>query len=386
MAKWHDNARGASDVGEYRDILPDGLKKGRGAGLNPGNRFETVRLHVLGEYLDAEHAAAPDSDAPPNPTGTATIVYRDHTKSLINHVNHPDIHFNWTINPYRGCEHGCIYCYARPDHERLGFSSGLDFETRIIAKPDAPKLLRDELASPKWKGEMIQVCGDTDCYQPLEAKMKITRGCLEVFAECRQPICIITKNRLVTRDIDLLGELAKHGAVRVAISVTSLDRSLSMKMEPRASSPADRLRAIRELTDAGIPTMVMVAPIVPGLTDKEVPNILKAVAEAGALNAGYVLLRLPHQIKALFIEWAQRHFPDRAKHIETLIRDMRGGELYQSKWGERQKGTGPMAEQIANVFKVFVKRYGLDKPMPPMSKDSFRPPLVGNDGQMGLFA
>lgn len=227
--------------------------------------------------------------------------------------------------------------------------------------------------------------GVTDCYQPIEAKLKITRGCLEVMAECRQPVGIVTKNRLVLRDLDLLKELARHNAVRVAVSVTTLDKSLAMTMEPRASSPADRLRTIRELSEAGVPVMAMVAPIIPGLTDKEVPAILAAVKEAGALGAGYVLLRLPHQLKALFLDWLAHHFPERAAHVESLIRDTRDGELYQSRFGERGRGTGPVAEQINAMFKVFAKRSGLDKSLGPLSSASFRPPLIDARGQMNLF-
>ncbi len=364
---------------EFADALATGPLKGRGAALNPGNRYETVRLHVLGEFLDQQQI---DGDQPKR---AATIVYEDETRTIINHVdprNSPDIPFEWSINPYRGCAHGCIYCYARPDHERLGFSCGLDFETRLVAKPNAPALLRKELASPKWKGDVIAMSGVTDCYQPIEAQMKITRGCLEVMAEFRQPVGIVTKNRLVLRDLDVLKEMAAHQVVHVAISVTTLDNALAAKLEPRASSPGDRLRTIRELTEAGVPTMAVVAPIIPGLTDKEIPAILEAVAEAGAISAGYVLLRLPHQIKALFLEWLQRHFPDRAAHVESLIRDTRDGELYQSAHYERKRGTGAIAEQIRAMFKLFCKRYGLDRSMPAYAKESFRRP---GDGQMSLF-
>ncbi len=366
---------------EYRDALPDGLAKGRGAGLNPGNRFETVRLHVSGEHLDE---IATDEDAPRQ---VGTEIIPDHTRKVINRVDSPDIGFNWTVNPYRGCEHGCIYCYARPYHELIGFSSGLDFETKIVAKYDAPQLLRKELASPRWKAESIVMSGVTDCYQPIEAKLKITRGCLEVFAQSRQPVGIVTKNRLVLRDLDLLRELAWHNAVRVAISVTTLDNTLAAKMEPRASSPTERLDTINKLRNAAIPVMAMVAPVIPGLNDKEIPRILAAVAEAGAVSAAYVLLRLPYQVKDLFIDWLRRQFPDRAKHVENLLRDTREGELYDSAFGTRMKGKGQIAQQIGNMFRVFSKRYklaGRKSGMKPLSNSAFRPPMI-EVHQMPLF-
>ncbi len=369
---------------EYQDGLTQGAVRGRGAGLNPGNRFEAVRLHVLGEHLDQVAIEIGGTAGQ-----VATQVFRDHTRKAINRVDSPDIGFNWSINPYRGCEHGCIYCYARPFHEMLGLSSGLDFETKIIAKLDAPKLLRKELASPRWKGETIAMSGVTDCYQPLEARLRITRGCLEVLAECRQPVGIVTKNRLILRDLDLLTELARHNAVRVAVSLTSLDPHLAAKMEPRASSPADRLHTIKELNQAGVPVVVMVAPIIPAINDREIPNILEAAAQAGAIGAHYVLLRLPYQIKTLFKDWLVKHFPNRAKHVETLIRDTRGGELYDATYGVRMRGTGTFAAHIAEMFKIYARRHGLDgrkNKLGPVSSAGFRPPILGASGQMALFS
>lgn len=363
----------------YQDVTSHGIPvRGRGsATLNPGNRFEDIRLHVLGEHIDAERAEHPSGKQ------IQTIALRDDSRTIINRVDSPDIPFSWSINPYRGCEHGCIYCYARPGHEYLGMSCGLDFETRIMVKHDAPQLLRRELASPKWRGETIVFSGVTDCYQPLEAKLRLTRALLEICCECRQPVSIVTKNRLVTRDIDLLSELAKYNAAQVAISVTSLDPKLASTMEPRASSPRDRLRAICELADAGIPVAVMTAPIIPGINDTELPQLLEAAAQAGAQRAGWVLLRLPYQIKALFLDWLQRHFPDRAGRVENAIRAMRNGELYQAKFGERHRGVGEQAWVIDAMFKMYVKRYGLDNPMPRLSSAAFRRPVL--DGQMGLF-
>ena len=361
-----------------KDALPLGPARGRGSGLNPGNRFESVRLHVLGEHLDETLAE--------NPYGTQvkTRILPDQTKSFINPVDSPDLSMKWTINPYRGCEHGCIYCYARPGHEYLGMSSGLDFETVILAKHDAPSLLRRELAKRSWRGEAITMSGVTDCYQPVERKLEITRRCLEVFVECRQAVGIITKSKLILRDLDLLSKLREHRAVHVAISITSLDNELASKMEPRASSPRDRLQTVRELSAVGIPVTVMTAPILPGINDREIPALLEAAAGAGATSAGWVMLRLPYQIKDLFLEWLQRCFPDRAAKVESFIREMHGGELYDARHFVRQRGEGPMAQQIAATFRLFAKKHGLDKQRHALNEEAFRRPALG--GQAELFA
>jgi DNA repair photolyase len=353
--------------------------RGRGAGdLNPTNRYEKLSLHVLGDHLDSQIAENP------NGVQISTQALHDDSRTIINKVvNSLDINFDWSINPYRGCEHGCIYCYARPTHELLGMSSGLDFETKIMVKHDAADMLRRELAHPKWKGDTIVFCGVTDCYQPLEAKTKLTRSLLEICAECRQPVGMITKNHLITRDIDLLSGLAKYNAASAAISITTLDPKIAQKMEPRASSPADRLRAVKELSSAGIPVTVMVAPVIPGLTDTEMPAILEAAAANGASGAGWVLLRLPYQIKTLFLDWLQRCFPERASRIEHLVREMRDGELYQAKYGERQRGSGKQAELIGQMFTMYKKRYGLEKPGRELSSAHFRRPML--DGQLPLF-
>jgi DNA repair photolyase len=372
---------------DYRDALTQGPARGRGAGTNPGNRYEAARLHVSGEHLDqlARERVAQGADVSLTvlPRQVPTQVIADDTRTIINHVTTPDRLFEWSINPYRGCEHGCFYCYARPDHERLGYSCGLDFETKIVAKFDAPQMLRRELADPKWQGDMIMLSGVTDPYQPIEADLKITRGCLEVMAQCRQAVSIVTKNRLVLRDLDLLAPLAELGAARVAISLTTLDAKLAAKMEPRASSPADRLHAIRELTRAGVPVAVMTAPIIPAVNDRELPKLLEAAAEAGARASGYVVLRLPHQLKDLFQDWLQRHFPDRAAHVESLVRQMREGELYDARPKLRRRGTGPVAEQIRKVFDVFSRRHGLDGEWPRINTRAFRRPSL--DGQLSLF-
>ncbi len=388
---------------EYRDALPNGPAHRRGAGINPGNRFENVRRHLVGETLDhdraeqaAERRAAPpvEAQSPVRPTNTDDAAVRkprmelqvlpDRTQRIINQVaKTADMPFDWTVNPYRGCEHGCIYCFARPYHEYLGFSCGLDFETKIMAKHDAPALLRDELASPSWKPEPIVMSAITDIYQPIEHELKISRGCLEVMAECMQPVSTMTKSALVLRDVDLWQKLGAHNAGRVTVTLVTLDHDLAQRLEPRASSPAGRLRIIRELTRAGVPVSVNIAPIIPGLTDAELPQILEAIADAGARRAAWVMLKLPYQLKELFLEWLQRNVhPNRATHVESLIRQSRGGKLYDASKG-RRSGTGKMVEQIRQVFDVFTRKYDLNRHIAPLSSRHFRRPERG--GQMSLF-
>ncbi|MDP9174601.1 MAG: PA0069 family radical SAM protein [Planctomycetota bacterium] len=367
----------------YRDKLPHAQPHRRGAGINPGNRFETVRLHVLGEEMDRQWVERQNEDG--SVTRVERQVFIDRTQSIINQVSATsDVPFDWTINPYRGCEHGCIYCFARPYHEYLGFNCGLDFETKLMAKPNAPKLLRQELASPSWKPQPIVMSAITDIYQPIEHKMRIARQCLEVLAECGQPVSTMTKSALVLRDIDLWSRLAGMNAGRVTITLVTLDADLAQKLEPRASSPAGRLKAIRQLTAAGIPVTVNIAPIIPGLTDTELPRILEAVAQAGALRAAWVLLRLPYQLKELFLDWLQRSVhPDRAKKVESLIRQSRGGKLYQASYPNRRRGKGPIVEQLAQTFDVFTRKYGLNREVRPLSTAHFRRPDL--HGQMSLF-
>jgi DNA repair photolyase len=286
----------------------------------------------------------------------------------------PDVGFEYSINPYRGCEHGCIYCYARPTHEYLGFSAGLDFETRILVKLDAPRLLRKELSSPKWRPQTISISGVTDCYQPVERTLKVTRGCLEVLAEFRNPTGIVTKSHLVTRDIDVLRELARHDAALVFLSVTTLDAELSAKMEPRAAAPERRLDTIRELSRAGIPCGVMVAPLIPGLTDHEMPAILRAAAGAGAVTCGYVPLRMPGAVAPLFEDWLERHYPDRKHKVLNRIRSLRGGKLNDANFHSRMRGHGAFSEQFQAMFEISKRRAGLDRDCPPLSSDAFRIP------------
>jgi DNA repair photolyase len=368
----------------YRDALPSGPAHRRGAGINPGNRFETTRLHILGEEIDRQWIEQQNADGSVN--RVERQVFLDHTQRIINHVAPTsDVPFDWTLNPYRGCEHGCIYCFARPYHEYLGFSCGLDFETKLMAKPDAPKLLKQELASPNWRPEPIVMSAITDIYQPIEHKMCIARQCLQVLADCGQPVSTMTKSALVLRDTDLWSRLAEMNAGRVTITLVTLDSDLAQKLEPRASSPPGRLRAIRELTAAGIPVTVNVAPIIPGLTDVELPQILQAVADAGARRAAWALLRLPYQIKDLFLDWLQRNVhPDRAKKVESLIRQARGGKLYESSYTARRHGRGPIVEQIAQTFDVFTRKYALNRDIRPLSTAHFRRPQT--DGQMSLFS
>jgi len=345
--------------------------RGRGAAENPRNRFES--LEILPD------PAMRDPDDP----GPATRFYRDTTRTIIARNDSPDVGFDASVNPYRGCEHGCIYCYARPTHEYAGFSAGLDFETRILVKRDAPALLRRELASPRWSPQVLAMSGVTDPYQPVERRLRITRRCLEVLAEFRNPVAIVTKNHLVTRDADVLAELAGVGAAVVNVSVTTLDSKLQRVMEPRTSIPARRLAAVRELSSAGIPVRVLVAPIIPGLTDHEAPAIVKAAADAGACAIGYTLIRLPHGVKDLFGEWLERHFPERAAKVLAKIREMRGGRLNDSRFGSRMRGGGETAAQIRALLDVAKRKAGIADDIPPLSTAAFRRPEPA--GQLGLF-
>jgi DNA repair photolyase len=341
----------------------------RGAASNPPNRFE--RLHF---EPDADYN--PEEDSLPQ-----THFYKDKTTTLITYNDSPDVGFEASINPYRGCEHGCIYCYARPFHEYLGFSSGLDFETKIMVKENAPQLLRKELSSPKWKPQMIAISGVTDGYQPIERRLKITRACLEVLAEFRNPVGIVTKNALVTRDVDLLSQLARHRASAVFVSLTTLDTELRKVMEPRTSPPTARLAAIKALSEAGIPVGVLIAPIIPGLTDHEIPALVEAAAHAGARAAGYVMLRLPHAVAPLFEQWLTTHFPGKKDKVLNRVRDMREGKLNEYAFGKRMRGLGVLADQVSSLFDVACRKHGLSDPLPELSTASFRRP--GGE-QMGL--
>lgn len=355
---------------------------GRGAGISPPNRFEPVRTEDDWEHLDSAEADSKGhgSTAPRVPT----LFMPDRSQSLITQNNSPDVPFRYSLNPYRGCEHGCAYCYARPGHEYLGMNAGLDFETRILVKHDAPALLRAELAQPHWTGESITMSGVTDCYQPAERKFRLTRGCLEVMLEARQAVGIITKNALVARDLDLLAPLAAQRLVYVYISITSLDDSLARKLEPRTATPQARLRTVGALSEAGVPVGVMTAPIIPGLNDQEVPAILEAAKDAGAQSAGYVLLRLPLAVRPIFEHWITETYPDKAERVLGHIRSTREGQLNNSQFGTRMRGTGPYAEQIQQAFKVFRKKHGLEGPLPALDCSRFVPPSPVS-GQLRLF-
>jgi DNA repair photolyase len=346
----------------------------RGTAINPPNRFESALV-------------VPDPDADLGPEFTDRIdprtqFFPDRTESLLAKNDSPDIPSSYGLNAYRGCEHGCAYCFARPFHEYLGWSSGLDFETKILVKLRAPELLREELAAPRWQPQGVTMSGVTDCYQPCERHFQLTRRCLEVFAEFRNPVAIITKNFLVTRDRDLLAELARWSCVSVYVTITTLDADLAGRLEPRAARPEHRLRAIRLLADAGVPVAVMVAPIIPGLTDHEIPAILDAAATAGATRAGRVILRLPYAVKDIFSAWLDTHVPTKKDRVLSRIRAMRGGALNVSEWGTRMRGEGIFAEQIHALFETVARRVGLNRTESPASTAHFRRP---GGTQLNLF-
>ena len=342
---------------------------------NPVNRFERLEYSV---DPDAENAL--DDDAK---SGPRTMFFDDGTRTILSHNDSPDVGFEYSVNPYRGCEHGCVYCYARPTHEYLGFSAGLDFESRIMVKREAPALLRAELMAPRWRPQVIAFSGVTDCYQPIERKLRLTRRCLEVCAEFRNPVGIVTKNHAVTADLDVLRELSGFGGIAVYISLTTLDADLAKKMEPRASPPARRLAAIRELSEAGIPVGIFTSPVIPGLTDHEIPALLQAGAEAGARFAGYTVLRLPHAVKELFDDWLTVHFPGHREKVLGRVRDLREGRLNDSDFGSRMTGTGPLAKQIRQLFRVARERAGITEKPATLSTASFRRP--GTSEQLALL-
>jgi len=349
-----------------------------GSNLDPPNRFETVRHEPDLEHLEWDQEYL-------NAMANRKIEYiADSSKSIVSENNSPDIPFRYSLNPYRGCAHGCAYCYARPSHEYLGFNAGFDFETKIVVKEDAPALLRDFLAKDSWEPEPITFSGVTDCYQPAERDFRLTRQCLEVAWECRQPVSIVTKNALVFRDLDLLQPMAERGLVHIAVSLNSLDPSLTRAMEPRTSIPAARLRAIEELSRAGIPTMVMVAPVIPGLNDSEMPAVLEAAKQHGASTAGYILLRLPLTVRPVFLEWLERTQPSKKDRVESRIRSTRDGGLNNAEFGTRMKGSGEIADQIGNTFRVFARRHGLDQKLPPLDASQFQSPKP-RSGQLRLF-
>jgi len=345
--------------------------KGRGATFNPKVRFESGRLDPFDDGWGS--LAAARAEAPPPPTQ----VMPDASRTVIARNTSPDIPFDRSINPYRGCEHGCVYCYARPSHAYLGLSPGLDFETKLFAKLDAAPLLERELARPGYRCQPIALGTNTDPYQPQERRLGITRGILEVLAQCRHPVTIVTKSAAVTRDLDLLAAMAADGLARVALSVTTLDPALARTLEPRAAAPHRRLEALRTLSAAGVPTSVMVAPVIPALNDHEIEAVLEAAAAAGTQQAGYVLLRLPHEVKQLFAAWLEAHAPLRAERVLALVRQCRDGKLNDPTFGRRMRGQGAYAELIAKRFSLATRRLGLNRSRSPLRTDLFEPPAEG---------
>jgi DNA repair photolyase len=354
------------------------LARGRGSQIEPPNRFGGTHHEIDFEHL--EH----DEDYLDGLRRRPTEYLPDRSRTIVAENDSPDVGFRYSINAYRGCSHGCSYCYARPTHEYLGFNAGLDFETKIMVKEDAPELFRAFLARESWRGHPIAMSGVTDCYQPAEREYRLTRGCLEVAAGSGQPMTIITKNALVLRDLDLLREMARGGLIHVYLSVTTLDGELARSMEPRTSTPVARLRAIKALAEGGVPVGVLVAPVILGLNDTEIPAILAAVKEAGASSAGYVLLRLPLAVAPVFKEWLERTQPGRRERVLGRMREARSGKLNVSEFGTRMRGTGARAEQIAALFKLFAAKHGLNKGLPDFDSSRFRPPPP-TTGQLRLF-
>jgi DNA repair photolyase len=351
---------------------------GRGSSENPANRFLSVHREPDYEHLADDEEFLKELRRP------RTQYFRDSARTIISENDSPDVPFRYSLNPYRGCLHGCSYCYARPTHEYLGLSAGLDFETKIFYRDDAPRLFRDWLNRPAWQCETIMLSGVTDCYQPVERDLRITRGCLEVALEARQPVSLITKNALILRDLDLLSKLAEQHLCRVAISLSTLDQSLTRVLEPACSSPAARLEAIRGLSESGVPVHLMTAPLIPGLTDVDFPEVLRLAATAGARSAGYILVRLPLTVEPVFLEWLQRHRPDQQQKVQSRLRSIRGGKLSQSEFHVRMRGEGVFAEQIAALFRLNRRKNGLSEQLSPLRTDLFRPP-ADSAGQRSLF-
>lgn len=356
--------------------IDKGVKlRARGARSNAAGRYERYRRMYDSDGWD---------DEMPEERTAATVVSEERPRRMITYNRSPDLPFDRSINPYRGCEHGCIYCFARPSHAWLGLSAGLDFETRLIARPDAPAILERELRKPGYRVAPIAIGTNTDPYQPIEQAHEIMRGCLQVLRAFRHPVAVVTKGTLIERDLDILSDMAVHGLVRVGISVTTLDAGVSRSMEPRAPAPRRRLETIRRVAGAGVPVRVMSSPVVPGLTDHEIEKILTAGREAGAQAASWIMLRLPLEVAPLFREWLQAHCPDRAARVMGLVRQMQGGRDYDPQWGRRMRGQGPYAQMIAHRFALAARRLGLDARQPALRCDLFDPPARPGD-QLSLF-
>jgi len=353
--------------------MPEAIK-GRAAGINPSGRYEPISRHVFDDGWQTIDELPPFK----------TEVSEERAKTIITRNSSPDISFDRSINPYRGCEHGCIYCFARPTHAYMGLSTGLDFESRLFAKGNSAKLLEAELSKKGYEPRTIAIGTNTDPYQPIEKERRIMREILEVLERANHPVAIVTKSSLVTRDMDILSRMAEKGLVKVAISVTTLERKLARAMEPRAATPALRLKTISDLSEAGVPTSVMVAPIIPVMTDHELERILDSARGAGAVEAGYILLRLPAEVSPLFRDWLLRHYPDRYRHVINVLRSMRGGKDYDAEWGKRMRGQGPYAIQIGRRFEIAAKRLGLNHRRLALRTDLFEAP-EGAEKQLALF-
>ncbi len=367
------SAQLAPDAADLSHMAAD-RRRGRAAATNRSGRFEPLSKEAFDDGWDSLDQLPP----------LKTEVQEERARTIITRNESPDISFDRSINPYRGCEHGCIYCFARPSHAFMGLSPGLDFETRLFAKPNAAALLERELSKPGYQPKVIAIGTNTDPYQPMERSYKLMPEILDVLEACGHPVAIVTKSALVTRDIDILSRMAERNLVKVALSITTLDKKLCRAMEPRASAPHKRLAAVKALSDAGIPTSVMMAPIIPALTDSEIENLLEAAAEHGASEAAFILLRLPLEVSELFRDWLLRERPDRYRHVMNLIRSMRGGKDYDAKWGERMRGRGPYADQIAKRFSLAAKRLGLNLRRKKLSTEHFVQPQKGGV-QLDLF-
>jgi DNA repair photolyase len=354
--------------------IQDERRRGRAAGINPSGRFEPVTRHVFDDGWNTLEELPPFK----------TEVQTEKPRTIITRNQSPDISFDRSINPYRGCEHGCVYCFARPTHSYMGLSPGLDFESKLFAKPDAARLLDRELSKQGYQPRIIAIGTNTDPYQPIEKRWRIMREILEVLEARKHPVGIVTKSALVTRDIDILARMAENGLAKVALSVTTLDRMLARTMEPRAATPTKRLETIRQLSEAGIPTSVMVAPIIPGLTDSDVERILDSARAAGAREAGYVILRLPLEVSPIFKDWLLRHYPDSYRHVMSLVRSMRDGKDYDSEWGKRMKGAGPYAWQIGRRFEIAARKLGLNTEKQRLRTDLFIGTSKGSEQLMLL--
>ena len=369
----HDSFIAKSLIGRNRGNLRGAQGRGRAATLNPAGRFEPISRHIFDDGWQTLDELPPFK----------TEVQAEQAKTIITRNASPDISFDQSINPYRGCEHGCVYCFARPTHSYMGLSAGLDFEAKLFAKPGAARLLEEEISKKSYVAKTIAIGTNTDPYQPIEKQWRVTREILEVLDAANHPVAIVTKSALVTRDIDILSRMAEKGLAKVALSITTLDRRMARAMEPRASTPSLRLKALSDLNEAGIPTSVMVAPVIPALNDHEIERILDSARGAGASEAGFILLRLPLEVSPIFRDWLLQHYPDRYRHVMNVLRSMRGGKDYDANWNSRMKGRGPYAIQIGRRFELAAKRLGFNEHRLTLRTDLFNRPI--EQAQFALF-